>query len=126
MREFIRLIAEGVVRVEPLVDVEIAVDRAPEAYAALRGNEPPLAAVLTYDREVELPSPSAPERTEAPAASPDGTVVVAVVGAGSFLKGMHLPNLKQDARATIKWVVSRRGTTADEIARSLPDATRSF
>jgi predicted dehydrogenase/threonine dehydrogenase-like Zn-dependent dehydrogenase len=123
MREFLRLIAEGVVRVEALVDVELAVDRAPEAYAALGGNEPPLAAVLTYDREVELPKPSAPERTEAPATSRDRRVVVAVVGAGSFLKAMHLPNLKQDERATIKWVVSRRGTTAGEIARSLPDAS---
>jgi predicted dehydrogenase/threonine dehydrogenase-like Zn-dependent dehydrogenase len=123
MSEFLRLVGEDVVRVAPLVDIELAVDRAPEAYVALGGAEPPLAAVLTYDQELAPPGHQAAKRVGTPTARTDGSVVVAVVGAGSFLKGMHLPNLKQDSRATVKWVVSRGGTTADEIARSLPDAT---
>jgi predicted dehydrogenase/threonine dehydrogenase-like Zn-dependent dehydrogenase len=118
MREFLRLIGSGKLKVEPLVDVELPAERAPEAYAALRSDEPPLAAVLTYDRDSAEQPPSAPAPTLERARQ--GDVVVAIVGTGSFLKGTHLPNLKNDGHATIKWAVSRRGTAAAEIARSLP------
>jgi predicted dehydrogenase/threonine dehydrogenase-like Zn-dependent dehydrogenase len=118
MREFLRLIDAGELDVESLLDVELPAERAPEAYAALRSDEPPLAAVLTYETtlaERRLPAPTPAVERER-----QGDVVVAIVGAGSFLKGTHLPNLKRDGSTRIKWAVSRRGTAAAEIARSLP------
>ncbi len=48
MEEFLRLLATGQVRVEPLVDLELPAERAGEAYARVNGDTPPLAAVLTY------------------------------------------------------------------------------
>jgi predicted dehydrogenase/threonine dehydrogenase-like Zn-dependent dehydrogenase len=123
MQEFLRLVARGDVRVEPLVDLELPADRAAEAYAALTGDAPPLAAVLTYDQEGARARPEKPPAAAVrDGAPPQGDVTVAVVGAGSFLRGTHLPNLKGDPRVAIKWVVSRRGTDAAELARSVPDA----
>ena len=48
MEEFLRLVADGLVTLDPLVELELPVERAVEAYEALAGDEPPLAAVLVY------------------------------------------------------------------------------
>jgi predicted dehydrogenase/threonine dehydrogenase-like Zn-dependent dehydrogenase len=122
MQEFLRLVARGDVRAEPLVDLEVPADRAPEAYAALTGDAPPLAAVLTYDQERARDRPERPPVAAVRDGARQGDVTVAVVGAGSFLRGTHLPNLKGHPRVAIKWVVSRRGTDAADLARSLPAA----
>ncbi|HEX7291026.1 MAG TPA: bi-domain-containing oxidoreductase [Conexibacter sp.] len=122
MEEFLRLLATGQVRVAPLVDLELPADRAGEAYAALSGSPPPLAAVLTYDTAA-LREPPAGEvvrvsRSRGAKAATDA-VGVALVGAGSFVRGMHLPNLKGDPRARIVAVASRRGTTASDVVRAV-------
>ena len=122
MQEFLRLVARGDVRVEPLVEVELPADRAPEAYAALTSDAPPLAAVLTYDQERATTRPEKPRLAATPDSARPGDVSLAVVGAGSFLRAMHLPSLKSNPRVAIRWVVSRRGTDAAELARSLPGA----
>jgi polar amino acid transport system substrate-binding protein len=49
MGEFLRLLSTGQVRVDPLVELEVPAERAGEAYAAVAGDSPPLAAVLTYE-----------------------------------------------------------------------------
>lgn len=121
MEEFLRLLSTGQVRVEPLVDVEVEAERAAEAYAALKSDEPPLAAVLSY--------PGARQRA---VASGDvvrvsgrrtlrrrtATVGVALVGAGGFVRAMHVPTLRADARVRVVAAVSRRGTTATDVIRS--------
>lgn len=120
MEEFLRLLAAGKVTVEPLVDMELPAERAAEAYAAVAGDSPPLAAVLTYEglrqpaREVV--------RLGAPRVAAAGEIDVAVVGAGGFVRGMHLPNLKAADGVRIKKVVTRRGTTASDVARSVGGA----
>lgn len=121
MEEFLRLLGTGQVRVDPLVDLELEVDRAAEAYAALTTAAPPLAAVLSY--------PGARARA---VASGDlvrvsgrrslrrsgGKVRVALVGAGGFVRAMHVPTLRGDARVRVVAAVSRRGTTATDVVRS--------
>jgi predicted dehydrogenase/threonine dehydrogenase-like Zn-dependent dehydrogenase len=123
MEEFLRLLCTGQVQVAPLVDLELSVERAAEAYAALSGSPPPLAAVLTYP-DVEARRAPAGEVVriagrKAGGAPATGTVGVAIVGAGSFVRGMHLPNLKGDERVRIVAVASRRGTTASDVVRAL-------
>jgi predicted dehydrogenase/threonine dehydrogenase-like Zn-dependent dehydrogenase len=121
MEAFLHLLASGRVDVAPLVDLELPAERAAEAYAAINGAEPPLAAVLTYDaptvprREVVRVSGAGPK-----AAS--GAVRVAIVGAGSFVRGVHLPNLKRDPNATVDLVISRRGDSATGVARQVGGA----
>jgi predicted dehydrogenase/threonine dehydrogenase-like Zn-dependent dehydrogenase len=124
MDEFLRLLARGSVDVAPLVDLELPVERAPEAYGALAGNSPPLGAVLVYDAERSVQTPAAPPRPQAvPARASGDTIVVAVVGAGSFTRGTHVPNLLRSRAVRVKTVVSRRGTSATALAGTLDGAT---
>jgi predicted dehydrogenase/threonine dehydrogenase-like Zn-dependent dehydrogenase len=134
MGEVLRLLATGQLRIEPLIDLELPVERAPEAYAALTGPEPPLAVVLTYDQpEGRVAEAGRGEivRTSRPAAAPvvgDRVVRVALVGAGGFVTGVHVPNLKADARAHVTVVANRRGSSASDAARLLggADATTDW
>jgi predicted dehydrogenase/threonine dehydrogenase-like Zn-dependent dehydrogenase len=118
MEEFLRLLSNGAVRVDPLVELEVPVARAPEAYAAVRSDEPPMAAVLTYERDRDA---HAPEVVAIPRSDPvpGGALAIAIVGAGSFVRGVHLPNLKADPRVRVKVVVTRRSTTATDVVRGL-------
>jgi predicted dehydrogenase/threonine dehydrogenase-like Zn-dependent dehydrogenase len=133
MGEVLRLLATGQLLVGPLIDLELPVERAPEAYTALTGPEPPLAAVLTYDPPEGRIEGGRGEvvRTSRPAAAPvagDRVVRIALVGAGSFVTGVHVPNLKADARAHVTVVANRRGNSASDAARLLggADATTDW
>lgn len=124
MEEFLRLLSDGLVRLDPLVELELPVERAAEAYEALRGKAPPLAAVLTYPelRAAEAPvsrmsAPSSPAR--------DSELRVALVGAGGFVRSTHVPNLQRAGGVRITTVVSRGGSSASALARSLDGARSS-
>lgn len=122
MDEVLRLLANQQIRVEPLVGLELPQARAAEAYAAINGAEPPLAAVLTYPR-LAAGSRSALAKTVrvgAPAAStnaPNGRVRIALIGAGGFVSSVHVPNIKADGRADVVIVANRSGTSASDAAR---------
>src|SRR4051812_22876307 len=121
MEEFLRLLATGDVKVGPLVELERSADDAAEVYARINGDSPPLGAVLTYDPErarndrPEVVRISARRGT----AAAQGDVTVGLVGPGSFVRSVHLPNLRADAGVRIKTIVARRGSSATDIVRSL-------
>ncbi len=129
MEEFLRLLADGKVNVEPLITLDLPVDRAADAYGALRRQPPPLAAVLRY--------PDAPTRLDSAAASvrvpvarrrtrgESRIVRVGVVGPGSFVRATHLPNLRLDGSAPLVAVAARRGTTATDVARAAGGAAEA-
>ena len=121
MEEFLRLVADGLVQLDPLVELELPIERAAEAYEALATDPPPLAAALTYP---ERPAATEPvSRASAPsAASRNGELRVALVGAGSFARSTHLPNLQRADGVRITTVVSRGGSSAASLARSLNGA----
>jgi len=123
MGEFLRLLAAGLVKVEPLIGLELPVERAVEAYAALRSQPPPLAALLHY--------PNAHDRTASTSESVRVTLAarrgrggdaqrigVGVIGPGAFVRAVHLPNLRADGSAPIVAVAARRGTAATDVARA--------
>jgi len=93
MAEYLRLIAEKRMKVRELVQSVNPVEDAPAAYAGLSApGRRPLIALLKYPEE----APAEVIRTVTVAAGdkPSGAAVVAaVVGAGAFAKGMHLPNI---------------------------------
>jgi predicted dehydrogenase/threonine dehydrogenase-like Zn-dependent dehydrogenase len=120
MEEFLRLVGAGKVRVAPLVELEVPAERAADAYSALSGDSPPLAAVLTYDADETQAAGAAPVvRASRATGDVGGDVTVALVGAGSFVRSMHVPNLKSDGGTRIKTVVTREATNASNVARSL-------
>jgi len=127
MGEFLRLLAASLVTVEALIELALPVERAPEAYAALRSQQPPLTAVLTYPNARQSTTEAAASiarpaeargATSARASGDQRAIRVGVVGPGSFVRATHLPNLRADGAAPIVAVAARRGTVASDVARA--------
>ncbi len=103
--------------VAPLVGATFPLDEAPTAYEAVRSGSPrPVIVLLAYQQS---DGPDA-RRVANPSARPGkaGAIGVAVVGAGSFAKSMHLPHiqaLRKDVR--LEAIVSRTGPNAVDTAR---------
>jgi predicted dehydrogenase/threonine dehydrogenase-like Zn-dependent dehydrogenase len=117
MEEFLRLVGSGDVQIAPLVELELPVERADEAYAAIAGDSPPLAAVLRYPERTEVPRETT--RISRRRGQAAGEIKVALVGPGAFVRSVHLPNLKSASGVEIKTVVARSPTSATNVVRSL-------
>ncbi len=122
MAEFLRLLAQGLVTVEPLIGLDLPVEQASSAYEALRSQPPPLAVVLRYAGGIERAGSQVEMVKVLPTrrrGSSGGSrlVRVGVVGPGSFVRGVHLPNLRADGCAPIVAVAARHGMLATDVAR---------
>jgi predicted dehydrogenase/threonine dehydrogenase-like Zn-dependent dehydrogenase len=116
MGEYLRLLAHGAIDVAPLISGAFAIERATDAYAALRRDgTKPLIVLLQYPErsnkaESSLAVPHLKPRT--------GAIGVAIIGAGSFAQGIHLPNLAKLPRTfRLRAVMNRTGSTAAAIAK---------
>lgn len=113
MSEYLRLIADGAICVKPLIAAVHPIDEVATAYGSLQsGVDKPLMVLLSYPRQqAEMTS----RVSLAPRVSPIGRDVVriALIGAGGFAKGMHLPNLAElKSDYQLRAVVSRTGHNA--------------
>lgn len=117
MGEYLRLLATGQVSVRPLVSATYPIMRAPEAYESLQApGAKPLMVLLSYPHRDQAPERIVANPWAVPATSE--RVRLAVVGAGGFARGMHLPNIQQlSKRLTLRAVVSRTGHNAVAAAR---------
>lgn len=116
MEEYLRLLAEGRVQVLPLVEREAPVERAAEVYEAMASATPrPLAGLLTYAARADA-GVRRVANPRARAAKP-GRPRLAVVGAGSFVRGVHLPNVRSTGAFDLRAVVGRTGHGAASVAR---------
>lgn len=117
MSEYLRLAAQGKVNVKDLISAEYTIENAPTAYADLQNPDAkPLIALLSYPRtkeEVTRRLDLAPGQTR----KHSGKIRMAVVGAGGFAKGAHLPNLKKlSDYYELRAICSRTGHNAKATA----------
>lgn len=129
MSEYLRLISEKRLQITPLISSVYPIDQAADAYTALANTKTgPLIALLSYPRRADIdkrrtiPNPAA-RKTSA------GKIRLAVIGAGSFAQGVHLPNLKALSDSYyLQAIVNRKGAHAVAIARQFEaaEATSDF
>jgi len=118
MAEYLHLLMEKKVLVAPLVSATYALDQAPAAYEPLRHGSRPLIVLLSYTSARENGIQDRVIRNLRTKPTAGGRVRVAVIGAGSFAKGTHLPlirELRKDYH--LQAVVSRTGHNAAVAAR---------
>ncbi|MDH5264807.1 MAG: bi-domain-containing oxidoreductase, partial [Betaproteobacteria bacterium] len=117
MAAYLELVAQGRVRLGSLDRHSWTVDEAPAAFDALQApDRRPLLAFLTYPAREAAQARSVAMSATATAKGA-GRIQVALVGAGGFAQGMHLPNLDRlRERFQLRWVVSRTGATAAHVA----------
>ncbi|MFP3938912.1 MAG: bi-domain-containing oxidoreductase [Thermoanaerobaculia bacterium] len=116
LAEFLRLLAEGSVDVEPLIGDAFPIEHAQEAFDGLRrGSLGGVAALLSYRSDGEPDRrPTLPVRPRKPA---EAKVGVSIVGCGNHVLGKHLPNLARIRRAELRGLVSATGKNAATAAK---------
>ena len=119
MEEFLRLVARGLIQLDPLITDRFRLEDAPAAYQKiLEPDTSTLAVLLEYERctpeqfqprrMVEVPSVStAPARTD---------LGVALVGAGNLARWSHLPNLRKIPGVGLRAIYSASGVRGKSYA----------
>lgn len=121
MQAYLELIAQGRLRMEPLIDRVILLEEAPAAYRELaRGGEDlPLGLLFRYPDDTgrqDAAAPSVALRGQRP--TPTGPARYALVGAGAFAQGMLVPQMERRRdRFFLRGVVSRDAARGGNFAR---------
>jgi len=118
MSEYLRKVAEGKVQVNALIGATFSIDNAGQAYESLKQSGPkPLMVLLSYPEVMNASALSRRVANPVTVARAGGRIRLAVVGAGSYAKGMHLPILRSMAdQFQVRAVVSRTGHNAMDSA----------
>lgn len=116
LQEVLHLIAAKKLYVMDMVSKIYPVEEADRAYETLKTASPkPLMVLLSYSGEVQEDDTVVAVGNHASVA---GKIRLAVIGAGGFAKGMHLPNIKQLGDLYhLRAVMSRTGTNAEAVAK---------
>lgn len=131
MAAYLRLLATEAVRVAPLITKTYPVEEAETAYAQLQNPsaERPLLLLLSYPAPTPLTGAAYSVHTNrTKTTSSEKKLGIAVVGAGNFARGVHLPNLAASSDFDLKAIVCRTGHAAVAAARQfrVPLATTDF
>jgi predicted dehydrogenase/threonine dehydrogenase-like Zn-dependent dehydrogenase len=120
MRAYLELIASDRVTLTTLTSRRMSVIQVGEAYRALKEESPrPYTILLEYPNTSQAPVArqlmlKSPVRVKA------GTIRLAILGAGSFARGVHIPNLQRlGDRFRIEAIVTRHGPSALATARQV-------
>ena len=116
LEEFIRLIATGAIALEPLIGGVFPVERAQDAFDAVRGGQlSSIAALISYgpepDRRPTIELSARPKQ--------DGKVGISLIGFGNHVLATHLPNLKSMRDVELRVIASATGRNASVAARQV-------
>lgn len=131
MEEFLNLIKEKKVNVETLISKVYDITDATKAYEDISNSEDkPLITLLGYENERSLEEKLI-KRTniEVDKNFKGKQINLGLAGAGGFLSGMHLPNIKKlEKKYSIHSIMSRTGSSANALAKqySAKYATTDF
>jgi len=115
MEEFLRLVGRGDVKIEPLITHRFPLTGGPQAYATIMDPASnSLAVVLEYKT---ADSAAAAEQFRAQRSVPlghaakkkEGTLGVALIGAGNLARWAHLPNIKKIPNSSLRAIHSNSG-----------------
>ncbi|MCA9429838.1 MAG: bi-domain-containing oxidoreductase, partial [Candidatus Omnitrophica bacterium] len=108
------LMAEGKLKIAPLVTHSFSIDDAKQAYALVEGEteEKSLGILFRYGDKVESPTPPSHQSTE-----PKDQIQLGILGAGQFASGVLLPRIQKISGVAMSHVVTGRGATASTVAK---------
>ena len=118
LEEFLRLLSEKSVQVEPLISHRFSIDSAEEVYQDLLENKLSNVVGVLFEyhgqaileRRVSLPSYQAKKIN-------NDAVNVSVIGAGVFGKALLLPTLEKRADVVLRTLVTSSGSSAEHSAK---------
>jgi len=115
MQEYLKLLSEGKIKVETLIERVYKIDEVSKAYGELRSDSKrPLIVLLEYNKESKPDSKVVMSKFKVR----HDRINVGIIGAGNFTKGMHLPNLQKLNRIyKILAVCDKMGNNAEDIAK---------
>lgn len=115
MEEYLREIAKGHINVKEMIQAVFPIEEVGQAYKDLEKPNAPLITLLKYEREepcskiILKPDANTPKKGE--------VIRYAVIGAGGFVRSMHMPNLDQmKDKFYLRAVMSRTGANASVLA----------
>ncbi|MCX5713462.1 MAG: Gfo/Idh/MocA family oxidoreductase [Candidatus Omnitrophica bacterium] len=99
MQEYLKELSNKKIKLDDLIEKVYPIEKAPEAYEELQKPAKPIGVLLEYPKELpenlgRLYQDSSRIYTGTSKVAPKtGVVKIAIVGAGSFIKNTHIPNL---------------------------------
>jgi polar amino acid transport system substrate-binding protein len=116
LEEFVRLVNTGEVDLKPLIADVYPVERAQDAFDAIRNRTlPGVAALISYDAEPDV------RRTIEikPRAKRHGSVGISLIGFGNHVLAQHLPTLRSMKGVELRGIASATGRNAAALAEKL-------
>lgn len=120
MGEFLRLVGEGRVQVQPLITHVFPLEQAVQAYQTIMdASKKSLAVLLGYKAASDVPCPPqfVPTRRAVVAQPEKASTRVALVGAGNIARWSHLPNLRKVSGTTLRAIYSANSVRGKSYAR---------
>ncbi len=120
MQCYLDMIKQDRVNIKSLIGEQYPVEKANDAYQALNATNAPMLAILTYHESHTMnayPADKININNDKKRKRREGAISYAVIGAGSFVSSMHLPNIKNyPNKFYLKAVMSRTGISAASLA----------